>query len=155
MFSYILFPTDFSELSAQAFNYVKKLKEAGARKVHLLYVLDIVQISFIGTIDTFSSLRVDSIEKEVKRELEDKAQKGLSEMKLELEAAGFEADYEISEGIPYEKILEIAGREKVDIIVIASHGKSPLKEMFLGSTSEKVIRFAKCPVLVVKTNREV
>lgn len=154
MFDYILFPTDLSELSYSAFEYVKKLKDAGARRVLLLYVIDLMQISFIGTIDAFSSLRVDSVEKEVKLEMEEKAKQALVEMKSELESMGFDARYMIVEGIPHEKILEIAETEDVDIIVVASQGRSPFKEMFMGSTSERVIRASKSPVLVVKPKKE-
>jgi nucleotide-binding universal stress UspA family protein len=56
----------------------------------------------------------------------------------------------IETGVPLKEILKAEQEEKVSAIVIGSHGKTNLAEMFLGSVSEKVIRQSKSPVLVIK-----
>jgi len=150
MFTYLLFPTDFSDVSEFAFGYVKKLREAGAKKALILHVIDTREINFIAGMETFLALNVKDVEKEVRDELKVKAEHRLREMKAELEALGFEAQYEIVEGIPHEKILERAQKENVSLIVLGSHGRSLFKEIILGSTSEKVVRKSLCPVLVVR-----
>ena len=56
----------------------------------------------------------------------------------------------IETGVPLKEILKVEEEEKVSAIVIGSHGKTNIKEMLLGSVSEKVIRRSKNPVLVIK-----
>ena len=56
----------------------------------------------------------------------------------------------IEKGIPFKEILRVENEEDISLIVIGSHGKSNVEEMLLGSVSEKVIRKAKSPVIVIK-----
>ena len=53
-------------------------------------------------------------------------------------------------GVPYEEIVDVAKELAVDLIVIATHGYTALKHFLLGSTTERVVRLAPCPVLVVR-----
>jgi universal stress protein F len=64
-------------------------------------------------------------------------------------AASIKADIEIRSGHPYKTILDKATEVKADLIIIASH-KPGLQDYFLGSTAAKVVRHAKCSVLVVR-----
>jgi nucleotide-binding universal stress UspA family protein len=68
----------------------------------------------------------------------------------ELEKAGLKVKTIIRTGVPVLEILKAEEAENVSIIVIGSHGKSNLEEMFMGSVSEKVSRKCKRPVLIVK-----
>ncbi|MGK7916636.1 MAG: universal stress protein [Prochloraceae cyanobacterium] len=56
----------------------------------------------------------------------------------------------ILEGRPAKEILLTAKNEQTDIIVMGTHGKSPLKQILLGSVAEEVLRHAPCPVLLVR-----
>ena len=56
----------------------------------------------------------------------------------------------IKTGNPASRILKVAHEEQVSIIIIGSHGKTNLAEMLIGSVSERVVRYASCPVLMVK-----
>ena len=56
----------------------------------------------------------------------------------------------IGHGTPAEEIMRIAEQQHVDLIVIATHGHTGLKHLFLGSVAERVIRHVHCPVLVVR-----
>ena len=56
----------------------------------------------------------------------------------------------ISRAIPFMEILRVEEKEKISAIVIGSHGMSNIAEIFLGSVSEKIIRRAKTPVLVIR-----
>ncbi|MBF0554772.1 MAG: universal stress protein [Nitrospirae bacterium] len=58
------------------------------------------------------------------------------------------------EGRPYETIVEAASSKGVDLIVIGSYGKTGIKELLMGSTTEKVISHAACAVLVVRDRRQ-
>jgi universal stress protein A len=53
-------------------------------------------------------------------------------------------------GVPYEEIVNVATELAVDLVVIATHGYTALKHFLLGSTTERVVRLAPCPVLVVR-----
>jgi nucleotide-binding universal stress UspA family protein len=57
---------------------------------------------------------------------------------------------EVQVGEPAEEIVDLARTEHVDLIVMGSRGLSPIKELLLGSVSDKVLRTAPCPVLVVR-----
>jgi nucleotide-binding universal stress UspA family protein len=56
----------------------------------------------------------------------------------------------ITKGTPYEQILKEQQSKKVDLIVIASQGKTGILSHFIGNVAEKVLRGATCPVVLVK-----
>ena len=56
---------------------------------------------------------------------------------------------ELVEGVPYEKILASADEEKIDMIILNTHGKSFLERALLGSTAERIVRVVHVPVLSV------
>ncbi|MBN2541869.1 universal stress protein [bacterium] len=150
MFDYILYPTDFSKPSLKAFEYVKRLKNAGMQKVLLLHVVDKREVSTMATMEGFSSTHYPDIIEDVRKEMTQKAEKEIEKLTSELKAMDVKVVQRIVYGIPFEVIINEAESEKVSCIVIGSHGKSLVTEMLLGSTSEKVVRKAKCPVFVVK-----
>jgi nucleotide-binding universal stress UspA family protein len=63
------------------------------------------------------------------------------------------ADYEyvLSQGEAYKEILKLAKEKDVDMILIGTHGVSGLERVLFGSTAERVIREARCPVMMVNT----
>ncbi len=61
---------------------------------------------------------------------------------------------EVEIGVPYKKIIEKATAEKVDMIVMCTHGRTGLLHMLIGSVTEQVVRRAPCPVLSVPPERE-
>ncbi|MBN1754851.1 universal stress protein [bacterium] len=150
MFDYVLYPTDFSEPSRKAFKYLVKMKDAGTKKILLMHVVDRREVSTMATMEGFSSVHYLDIFEDIKAELHKRAEKELDKMAHELRHEGFEIELRLMYGVPFEAIVEVAENEKVSCIVIGSHGKSLVSGMLLGSTSEKVLRKAKCPVFVVK-----
>ena len=143
MFKKILFPTDFSDVSKKALAYIKQLKEVGTKEVVVLHVIDERQIEAIALYGTGESyVVIDRIEEEAIKEI--------NAIEKELQESGFEVKTRLETGIPLREILRVEEAEKVSLIVIGSHGKTNMKEIFLGSVSEKVIRKAKNLVLVIK-----
>lgn len=61
---------------------------------------------------------------------------------------------EVEIGVPYKKIVEKAAAERVDMIVMCTHGRTGLLHMLIGSVTEQVVRRALCPVLSVPPPRE-
>jgi nucleotide-binding universal stress UspA family protein len=143
MFEKILYPTDFSDVSKKALDYIRQLKEAGTKEVVVLHVIDEREIDAIFQ---HAAVRFEDIVRSIRAE----ARKKMDAIERELKKDGLTVKVRIERGIPFRDILRVEEEEGVSAIVIGSHGKSNIKEMLLGSVSEKVIRKSKKPVLVVK-----
>lgn len=139
----ILFPTDFSEGSDNALPYAADMAKHYGAKLYLLHVIqDIVEAT--GWYVPHVSLD------ELYRDIEKNAAKEMDRYGIE-EFRGFK-DIEriVVKGRPYEEILKFARENKADLIVIGTHGRKGLDRVIFGSTAEKVVRDAPCPVLSVR-----
>jgi nucleotide-binding universal stress UspA family protein len=81
--------------------------------------------------------------------IEDSFEAVRTEMQAIANASGMKLDVEVRPGHSYNTILDVAKEKNVDLIIIASHSPG-LQDYFLGSTAAKVVRHAKCSVLVVR-----
>lgn len=144
MFETILYPTDFSDVAFKALEYIKKLKASGAKEVIVLHVNDIRGNDSVLRI--LGERQFHKLEKSKREATETK----LSGIKKELVDAGLKVTIRVENGMPVREILRVEEEENVCVIVIGSHGRSNLEEIFLGSVSEKVIRKSKNPVFVIK-----
>jgi len=81
--------------------------------------------------------------------LEKSHQTSVEEMNAIAKASGIDIEVEVRMGHAYKTILEVAEEKAVDLIIIASH-RPGLQDYFLGSTAAKVVRHAKCSVLVTR-----
>jgi nucleotide-binding universal stress UspA family protein len=88
---------------------------------------------------------------QVVEEMVRKSKEFVAEVKRQAEAAGVPAETFVGEGEAYEAVIKLAHEQKADIIVIGSHGRTGLRRLLMGSVAEKVIGYATCPVLVVKS----
>ena len=143
MFEKILYPTDFSDVSKKALNYLAQLKAAGTKEIVVLHVIDEKGINAISRYGSGSAQTVIGRIKEEAREEGKKIEKKLGQ-------SGLTVKVRIEVGVPLKEILKVEEEEKVSAIVIGSHGKTNLEEMFLGSVSEKVMRLSKKPIMVIK-----
>jgi nucleotide-binding universal stress UspA family protein len=143
MFKKILYPTDFSDVSKKALASILQLKTAEAQEVVVMHVIDSRNLDAMAQYVPADLLRTQEA-------LEKIARGEAAVIADELEKKGFIVKIRIEEGIPSRNILEAEEEEGVSSIVIGSHGVSNIKEIFLGSVSEKVIRKAKNPVIVIK-----
>ena len=145
MFKKILYPTDFSDVSQKALDYIKQLKEAGSMEVVVLHVINQRVIEGIRR-HVADESRIEEFETVVREE----ANQSLIEVENELKKIAYKVKRIIKTGVPLREILRIEEEEDVSVIVIGSHGRTNLEEVFLGSVSEKVIRKCKKPILVIK-----
>lgn len=144
MFEKILYPTDFSDVSKKAIDYIKQLRERGAEMVIVLHVINQRGMQAIEQYASGNSM-------EIEQRITDDAKQQIKVIEDELKKSGFKVKSMILTGIPVREILKAEEEEEnVSVIVIGSHGKSNLEEIFLGSVSEKVSRKCKSPVLIVK-----
>jgi nucleotide-binding universal stress UspA family protein len=150
MFTKVLYPTDFSDVSRKALQYIKRLREIGSKEVVVAHVIDEREIAVFGVAAGWLAGDVENAKTTFQKEIEKKAQAELNAIALELKQAGFEVKIRLETGSPFRELLKIEQEEDVSIVVIGSHGRSNLEEMLLGSVSENFIRHCKKPVLVVK-----
>lgn len=144
----ILVPTDFSVYSDTALKQALDIARDYHAKVHLLHV---ISEHAIQTVDEYS------IGIEIVKEVEEKIlvqAKNYMQKEVEKYASesgnGIEIVPNIRNGVPYEEILKEADEKKIDLIVIASLGKTGIKKYLLGSVVRNVLKGAKCPVLLTK-----
>jgi nucleotide-binding universal stress UspA family protein len=145
MFEKILYPTDFSDVSKKAMDFIKQLKGAGTKEVVVFHVIDERILDRIQH-HSETGINVEVIGKK----MEENAQEEISAIEVELKKSGFNVKTRIDKGVPFREILKAEQEEDISVVVIGSHGVSCIEEMFLGSCSEKVIRKSRKPVLVVR-----
>ena len=143
----ILFPTDFSETSEEAAKYaVSYGKEFGAK----VYVLHIVNERIISEgLNLPRLVSVADLEEEMTKE----AKKRLQVLIPKEEAEGLDMETVIVRGEPFLEIIRFAKEKDIDLIIIGTHGRSGFEHIIFGSTAEKVVRKAPCPVLSVRPSQ--
>ena len=138
----ILAPTDFSECSRQAVACGYDLAKTFGAKLVLLHVIEELP-SYAGFIPPAGAIML-------LRDLEHQSRLDLAEVLPEAEAAEVEVARRAVVGSPSHEIVEVAAAEKVDLIIIATHGRTGFSHLFMGSVAERVVRTATCPVLTVR-----
>lgn len=139
----ILFPTDFSEGSAQALNYAVDLANRYGAKLYLVHVIyDIAKGSGWYVPHISMDQMYKDIEEGAKKELERFGNQELGGLK--------NVERIVIKGVPHEEIINFAKNNKIDLIVIGTHGRKGLDRILFGSTAAQVVRFAPCPVLTVR-----
>ncbi|MGA3268796.1 MAG: universal stress protein [Verrucomicrobiota bacterium] len=138
----ILVPTDFSEPSKKALKYAVSIAEQLGAKITLLHVFELPIAYPYGDYNPFIA-ETDKIMPA--------AQVTANQIcKEENINPRFIRETLVKEGISYQEIVETAKALKMDLIIIATHGHTGLAHVLLGSTTERVVRHAPCPVLVVR-----
>ncbi|MBI5025171.1 MAG: universal stress protein [Nitrospirae bacterium] len=139
----ILFPTDFSEGSYNALPYAVDLAKHYNAKLYILHVIyDVAKATgwYVPHIPM----------EELYKDMAAGAQKEMEKCCME-ETRGFKnVEKIISRGIPHDEIIKFAKEKNIDMIVIGTHGRSGLDRIIFGSTAEKVVRGAPCPVMTVR-----
>ena len=139
----ILVTTDFSEQAQPGIDEAAELAKALGSEVILVYV---VQDTLPPMMMSAGGTWLEAIENHRK-----KAEVALAEC-AETHFQGVKTKREARVGTPADAILAIAAEEEVDLIVMASHGYGMLGQIVLGSTTERVLKRAKCPVMVVRSS---
>ncbi|MBO1224201.1 MAG: universal stress protein [Candidatus Scalindua sediminis] len=137
----ILCPIDHSDCSKEALKYAVTFAMKDEAKLYLLHVIDIR--SFDESLDTMTRQMPDD---ETMKQLKTK----LFECVPEEIRNDMQVEALVVQGIPFAEIISIAKKNKVDMIVMGTHGRTGLAHIMIGSVSEKVVRKAHCPVLTVR-----
>ncbi len=145
----ILLPTDFSECANYALSYATSLARSAGASIICVHVIEPV-VPTVG----YTGLTEPMPMTDLSEQLEESAERELPKIGACDECNGLEVEEVIAHGDAAAEIVRVAKERKVDLIVIASHGRTGLGRILFGSTAESVVRHASCPVLVVKPNQE-
>jgi universal stress protein A len=135
----ILVPIDYSSASTKAVVYATVMAKQFGTKITPLFVIELPEI-----VGMFQLLLEDDEMKEVCKS------KLLKFMRKASVPGDLIANVLVRKGRPHREITEAARTLKVDLIVISTHGYTGVNRAFLGSVTERVVREAPCPVLVVR-----
>jgi nucleotide-binding universal stress UspA family protein len=137
----IVVPLDFSAESKRALRYASKLAMRFGAVLKLIHVVE--PVSFVNDLPNVLLTRSDQeIANEARVRLQALAKDEIDEL--------IPVQTGVRIGKPYHEIVSAAKVMDADLIVISTHGYTGLKHAFLGSTTERVVRYATCPVLVVR-----
>ena len=138
----ILVPVDLSEFSIKAVSYATRFaKQLGATLV-LLHVVEPVRYP--------ESVLIPPAMEETNRARLKLARASLAKFATQQVPAGIATETVTRLGHAFSEIATAAKDLDADLIIIATHGHTGLKHLFLGSTAERVVRLAPCPVLTVR-----
>lgn len=139
----ILVPIDFSDYSKNALKYAADFAQNFKAKIYLIYVIEpvIYPADFsIGQV-TIPTPDVD---------MNARAQSELDALAKTFVESSIEVETIIKSGKPFVEINETASEKDIDLIIIATHGHTGVEHLLFGSTAEKVVRKAPCPVLTLR-----
>lgn len=147
LFSKILVPVDFSACSEEAFRVACALARVFSSEVILLHVVDIKSLDVLNRL----GLALPSEEKAQKKRLNHFARATIRRLLAFDAAKGLPIRRSVVAGAPFVDIARHARSEKVQLVVMGTHGNQAgnVEKIFFGSTAEKVVRTAGCPVLTV------
>jgi nucleotide-binding universal stress UspA family protein len=156
----ILYTTDLSKNARHAFGYAASIANRYGAGVTIIHVLedispttDSLVINIIGE-EKWSELRTRN-EKEVLDKLQSRLTKFCDEVQAELPTCPFITDDIIVKiGNPVNEILQEVENKSYDMVVMGAHGHSALANALMGSTSRRVVRRCKTPVLVVRLSED-
>lgn len=135
----ILVPLDFSVLAEKALRYAVPLARQFSAEILLLHVVQPLPYpSDITHMPLGESVVMDPLKERLALYAEQSIPPDLL------------MGSEVRMGIPYEIITDFARYKNVDLIILTTHGYTGLRHLFLGSTAERVLRYAPCPVLTVR-----
>ncbi len=144
----ILVPTDFSVYADNALKQAIDIAKQNKSTIYLFHAID----------DGFQQCAADYClnEGDVRKIYKDSVESAMDKLQQEAKKisdsqAGIEIVFDTARGIPYEEILKEQEAKGIDLIVIASHGKTGILKNLLGGVVDKVMKRAKCQVLLVRS----
>lgn len=146
MYRHILVPLDGSHLAEQILTHVKALASLEGSEAHITLFRAVPPI-YPATVDYSGMLTtmMDTLP-----EAEQEAQDYLDTIAAELKAEGYKVQCEVSVMPAAEGIIEFSEAHRVDLIAIATHGRSGISRWVFGSVTQKVIHSAQAPLLVMR-----
>jgi nucleotide-binding universal stress UspA family protein len=136
----VLLSTDFSHCAARALDYALAMVNWWKAELHVLHVLEF--LPGMNPEYPINQTYLDQLRKEATNQL--------SGLERRVAEAGLSIHKRIDCGIPSQRIEAVAAELRADLIVMGTHGRTGLEHVLVGSTAERAVRIASCPVLTVK-----
>lgn len=142
----ILVPTDFSQQANNALKVAAQIAKKYDSEIYFLHLLDLP----LGLIDPVNEGVGQDLPEAIffMKLAHKKFTETFDKMSYYLDGVKIHETVEFAE--PYEGIMTVASKYGCDLVVMESNGSEGLEEIFVGSNTEKVVRFSKIPVLVIK-----
>ena len=141
----ILVATDFSEPSDAALTYGRELASRFGAALHVLHVAQNVYMSTFGA-ESYAAIGPD-----LQRQIEEDARRHLDEVLVDSDKSGpVTVPAVLTASSPASAIVNYAKDHGIDLIVMGTHGRGAFGHLVMGNVAERVVRFARCPVLTVK-----
>ncbi len=140
----ILVPIDFSRYSLETLNFAVGLGDYFEPSYYLLYV------HMDGELEYFTQMAGSLREEQQKKLDEARRQLDCEAERLRNEHPGLHIEVDAVAGVPFKEICRYADQKNIELIVIGTHGRTGLSHLLIGSTAERVVQQASCPVLSVK-----
>ena len=138
----ILCPIDFSEISAKALEYAVFLASYHHAELLILHVVE--------QLHEFEHYQILVLTpQELAEKMEKQAYEELNRLTEQIKKT-VKVETVVRQGKPFVEIIKEAKEKDMDLIVMASHGRTGVSHMLMGSVAEKVVRKASCPVLIVR-----
>jgi nucleotide-binding universal stress UspA family protein len=139
----ILCPIDFSEFSAAAYQYAVSLAEYYKARILVLHVVELWKYPFAD----YAAQEADYAK--FSRALNEGGEVQLQRFVMQYSAGRIQPELVVDQGNAANCILSFAQKENIEVIVLGTHGRRGFDRLVLGSTTDRVMRKAACPVLVV------
>lgn len=143
----ILYPTDFSKASMIAYGYAESLAGHYGAK---LFAVHVAQPAFVAYPDDAYTDTVAGVFRDLRAHAESEFAEFMKDRCCHATQHGIQAECKLLEGSIPGEILNFAGKNAIDLIVMATHGRNAPDRRTLGSVTERVLRKACCPVLAVR-----
>jgi len=140
----ILFPTDFSEFALNALKYAISFSEQYQAQLHCLHVVDEAYQYWMSFGPNAVPIGPGT------DEILTRAKEQMDAFVAEHVREHCQSASRVVLGRPYAEICRQAKHLDIDLIVMTTHGRGGLSHLLLGSTAEKVVRHAPCPVLTIR-----
>jgi nucleotide-binding universal stress UspA family protein len=141
----ILVPLDGSPQAECVIPHLETIAKTGVKDIELISVVEPIEIPTRGRI----AINEDDLKK-IAAELKSDAHKYLDQVAKRLTRSGIKVHPIILTGKPAESLIEYIENNDIDLVIMATHGRSGITRLFWGSIAEKVLRSVVVPVLLVK-----
>ncbi|HVO24326.1 MAG TPA: universal stress protein [Candidatus Margulisiibacteriota bacterium] len=141
----VLVPVDFSAPSLHALDYAVDFARPLDAEIIVLFVVEPIYSVTPGDLYAPSS-ELTALMQEQRRQ----GREQLVELEARLKKGSAKIRTVLEDGLAYQAIVAAAHKLKADLVVMATHGRTGLSHLFMGSVAEKVVRTADCPVLTLR-----
>ena len=154
-FKKILCPTDFSQPSYESLKVAEEMALHFSSELYLIHVLAPIPVITAATTPMSAGAPTTSFDVVLyEKELKSSAEKKLEEVTDQRFSKELKTQSFLAYGKAADEIVRIAEKEKLDLIVISTHGETGFRHLIFGSVAEKVVRHAQCPVLTIRASHK-